>query len=173
MPGIVKGSYSATWNSLDVGNTELGFRKSYNYQSRPVNFDAVGQVPVDSIFTGVQMTVDFVAQEYSCPAIDSMRWPFSSVVGRLSPAGQCLWDLAKPLVLTACNGTNVPQTITFIKAILAPDFDLELEYSHRLRPVPLRFIVYPVQYDATGLYTGGTLLRPDGCNDVVYFLETT
>ena len=168
---IIKGTYASTYNGLDTGNTEVGFRKQYSYQGRNINFDAVGVTPVDIIFQGMRMTVDFVAMEYDAPAVDSLRWPFHATPGQLDPAGQSLWDLARPLILTACNVATVPATITFYKTILAPEFDLELEYSHRERPVPMRLMVLPVQFDATGAYAGATLLRPNGCNDIVYYEE--
>lgn len=160
---IVRGSYNATWNSLSVGNTEIGFRHSYNYRGRTINFDAIGETPVDTIFAGMTMTVDFVAQEYDAAAVDSLRWPFNATIGQLAPAGQSLWELARPLVLTAC-GSTAPSTITFYKTILAPDFDLDIDYSHRERPLPMRLIVFPVR-------AGATSQMPSGCNDIIFFVE--
>lgn len=162
---VIRGAYNATYNSLSIGNTEVGFRKSYSYQGRDINFDAVGATPVDSIFDGLTLNIDFVCMEYDAAAIDILRWPFHATIGTLAPAGLSMWQLAKPLVLTSCTTGVNPQTITFYKAILAPGYDLELEYSHRERPVPLRMMIFPVKDGATGSL-------PDGCNDIVYFTET-
>lgn len=166
---IIRGSYNATYNALSIGNTQVGYRHSYSYQGRPINFDAVGNTPVDTIFAGISMSVDFVAQEYDAAAIDTLRWPFNAAIGRVAPAGLSMWQLAKPLILTSCiNGIN-PQTLTFIKAILAPDFDLDIEYSHKERPLPMRLTVFPVKYEADGDYSVPEM--PTGCNDLVYFTE--
>jgi len=166
---VIRGSYSATWNALAIGNTEVGFRKSYSYRGRNINFDAVGETPVDTIFAGITMTIDFVAQEYDAAAIDSLRWPFHATLGTVAPAGLSLWTAAKPLILTSCVTGVDPATITFYKTILAPDFQLDIDYSHKERPVPLRLMVFPVAYSQGGYATPS---MPTGCLDVVYFEET-
>jgi hypothetical protein len=167
--GIVRGAYTATWNALDVGNTELGFRESYQHRGREINFDAVGETPVDTIFTGVSMFVDMVLQEYDAAAIEDLRWPWHSVPGQMFPAGDSLWELARPLVLTSCRtGTN-PQTKSFYKAILATDFDLDILYSHRERPLPMRMRIFPLKYNAAGYATPEMV---DGCSEYIFYEET-
>lgn len=165
---IIRGAYTATWNSLAVGNTEIGFRVSYSYKGRPINFDAVGETPVDIIYAGLNMNIDFVAQEYDAAAIDSLRWPWDGIIGNLSPAGLSIWELAKPLILTGCTSGVDPETITFYKTILAPDYNLEIDYSHKERPLPIRLIVLPVKYNGAGYATPAL---PSGCTDLVYFDE--
>jgi hypothetical protein len=165
---VIRGSYSGTYNSLAIGNTEIGFRVSYSYKGRNINFDSVGDTPVDIIFAGLNMNVDFVAQEYDAAAIDTLRWPFDAIQGNLSPAGLSMWLLAKPLVLTGCTTGVDPQTITFYKTILSPDFNLDIDYSHRERPLPMRLIVFPVKYNSEGYATPEL---PSGCTDLVYYDE--
>lgn len=167
---VIAGSYSGTWNALAIGNTAAGFRKNYAYKGRQIQFDAVGEANVDQIFTGLNMTVDFVAQEYDAAAIDTLRWPFASTIGRVNPAGLSMWQAAKPLILTSCLTGVDPQTITFYKTILAPEYEISTEYSHRERPLPMRVIVFPVKYEAGGDYS--TPSHPTGCEEIVYFSET-
>jgi hypothetical protein len=169
---VVRGSYSATYGGFSVGNTEIGFRHAYSYRGRNINFDAVGEIPVDVIFSGINMSVSFVAQEYDAAAIDLLRWPFNATVGVTSPAGLSLWEAAKPLLLTGCNVNTEPQTILFPKTILAPDFDLEIDYSHKERPLPMRLMVFPVSYSGDGSIDYDEPLYPQGCEDVIYFIET-
>lgn len=171
---IVRGSYRGTYNGLNVGNTEVGFRLSYAYNGRSINFDAIGETPADIIYAGLQMNVDFVAQEYDSAAIDDLRWPFFSIPGQVAPAGLSLWDLAKPLLLTSCISGTDPRTILFPKAILAPGFNLDIDFSHKERPLPIRMLIFPVKYLETGY--GGSVdddtYRPDGCAELIYFEET-
>lgn len=169
---IVRGAYRATYNGLSIGNTEIGFRHSYSYRGRNINFDAVGEIPVDVIFSGMNMSVSFVAQEYDAAAIDILRWPFNNDIGTTSPAGLSLWEAAKPLLLTGCNVNTDPQTILFPKAILAPDFELEIDYSHKERPLPIRLVIFPVTYEADGSDYITEPAYPNGCEDVIYFVET-
>lgn len=166
---VIRGSYTGTYNALNVGNTEAGFRQSYSYQGRNINFDSVGETPVDVIFAGINITVDAVFQEYDAPAIDLIRWPFTATPGLLDPAGLSMWAAAKPLILTSCTGV-LPLSIEYPKAILAPEYSLDIDFSHRERPVPMRFIILPVQFEALGDYSSPSL--PNGCEDVVYFVET-
>lgn len=169
---VIRGSYSATYNGFNIGNTEIGFRHSYSYRGRNINFDAVGETPVDVIFSGMQMSVSFVAQEYDAAAIDRLRWPFNSLIGVTSPAGLSLWQAAKPLLLTGC-ATNVdPETILFPKTILAPDFDLDIDYSHKERPLPMRLVVFPVSFEEDISSYISSPSYPAGCANVVYFIET-
>lgn len=168
---IIRGSYNGTYNAFDIGNTQVGFRKSYSYNGRNINFDSVGQTPVDIIFGGLQMKIGFVAQEYDAEAIDILRWPFSSIPGRIAPQGLSMWELAKPLLLTACKTTNIPQSILFPKAILAPDYTIDLDYSHTERPVPMSLVVLPVKYES-GDPDYETPLMPSGCTDIVWYVES-
>jgi hypothetical protein len=167
---IIRGSYNGLYNGLAIGNTQVGFRKSYSYQGRNINFDAVGQTPVDIIFAGLQMKVGFVAQEYDAAAIDILRWPFHSIPGRVSPQGLSMWEQAKPLLLTACRTTNIPQAILFPKAILAPDYTIDLDYSHTERPLPMSLVIFPVRYNSEDPEYE-TPLIPSGCGEVVWYVE--
>lgn len=169
---VIRGSYSGTYDGLDIGNTEIGFRLSYSYNGRNINFDAVGETPVDVIFAGLSMSVDFVAQEFDYEAIDDLRWPFYFDIGSMRPSGLSMWEEAKPLLLTSCRTNVNPQTILFPKTILAPGFNLDIDYSHKERPLPMRLVVFPIKYNSEGYETSGNVERPEGCEDIVYFIET-
>lgn len=168
---VIKGSYSGTYNGLAIGNTELGFKLSYSYRGRAIVFDSVGGSPVDMLLDGINMKVNFVGQEWDSAAVDDLRWPFGTIPGRLSPSGQSLWALAQPLLLTACSATTLIESILFPKAILAPDFNLDTDFNHLERPLPIQLMIFPVQYEA-GDPTYTTPLMPDSCGEVVYFVET-
>lgn len=166
---IVAGAYSGTWNGLAIGNVgQGGYKKRYNYSRKDIFFDAVGNIPVDALFTGINMFVDFILMQYNKQAIASMTWPWAAR-GIAPVAGTPLWDIAKPLVLTACDNTVNPSSITFIKTIIAPDYDTIHNYSGtEERMIPMRLIVLPVKYNAVNYATPA---RPDGCVNVTYFTE--
>jgi hypothetical protein len=168
---IVKGAYTGTYNALAIGNTEMGFKLSYSYRGKSIIFDAVGGSPVDMLMDGLSMKVNFVGQEWDSAAVDDLRWPWGSIPGRLPVSGQSLWELAKPLFLDACSNLTVVQSILFPKAILAPDFNLDTDFTHLDRPLPMQLMIFPVKYeDGDPTYT--TPLLPSGCEEVVYFVET-
>lgn len=168
---VVNGAYTVTWNSLAVGQLETGgIRERYNWSGREIRFDSVGAMPVDMLFLGAAMAIDLVAMEYDAAAIETMRWPFHAISGTIYSAGVSMWNRAKPLVITSCRTDINPQTKTFIKTILAPGYDVELDYSAgKERSIPLRLIVFPVKYNAAGYATPA---MPDGCTDNVYYTET-
>lgn len=169
---IVSGAYSGIWNALEIGNIGIGgYKLRYNYSRRDVNFDAVGNVPVDVLFTGLNMFVDFILMQYHKPAVATMTWPWHVIRGTVPPAGQALWSLARPLVLTACSLEINPRTITFHKTIVAPDYEQMHNYESTVeRMIPMRLIVLPVKFETGGYVTPE---RPVGCELVTYFTETT
>lgn len=168
---IAVGAYNGTWNGLAIGNVGLGgYKKRYNYSRKDVNFDAVGNIPVDTLFTGLNMFVDFVLMQYHKPAIATMTWPWAVQRGNAPAAGKSMWNMAKPLVLTGCNTDINPTSITFMKTIIAPDYEVIHNYEGTVeRMIPMRLIVFPVKYNASGYATPA---RPEGCADVAYFTET-
>ena len=174
MSRVVRGSYYGTYDGVAIGETEVGFRHSYSYNGRNITFDSVGETPVDIIYAGLNMNVDFVAQQYVAAAIDDLRWPFNFIIGTVAPAGLSIWAIAKPLLLTSCVTGVDPQTIFFPKAILAPGFSLDIDYSHKERPLPMRLMILPVRYNAEGYEGTGEddILMPSGCTDIIYFEET-
>lgn len=165
---IMKGAYSATYNAQAVGNTEIGFKLSYSYRAKGIVFDVVGGNPVDMLLDGIDMKVGFVAQEWDAAAVPALRWPFSATLGRTTPSGLSMWTAAKPLLMTACNVATLPATILFPKAILAPDYTLDIDFNHLNRPLPMQLIVFPVKQAES--YASPVL--PNGCDDIVYFIET-
>ena len=167
---IVAGAYRGTWQAKVIGNIgQGGYKLRYNYSRKDIFFDAVGNVPVDSLFTGINMFVDFVVMQYNQAAIEDMAWPWKIIRGVVPAAGVSMWDLAQPLVLTACDSTVNPSSITFHKTILAPDYDTIHNHSGtEERMIPMRLIVLPVKYESAGYLTPE---RPEGCFDVTYFSE--
>lgn len=168
---IISGAYNGIWNALAIGNIGLGgYKLRYNYSRRDVNFDAVGNVPVDVLFTGLNMFVDFIVMQYQKQAIATMTWPWHTIRGTVPAAGEALWDIAKPLLLTACDQTINPKTITFHKTIVAPDYEQMHNYESTVeRMIPMRLIVLPVKYNSEGQTAP---VRPEGCADITYYTET-
>lgn len=187
VPNIVSGAYFAYWGAGDylstdpisyaLGNTQTGIRVSHNYQGRDINFDALGAAPADSLFLGVSMTIDFVLMEWGLggavrPGIEQLRWNSftGATLGYSKPAGGSLWERAKPLVLRGCFNNIDPQEIVFFKTILMPGFDLDTNYSHIERVLPVRMMVFPVGYEAE--IDPDNPIRPIGCSELAYFEET-
>jgi len=177
-------SYSGTYNALAVGNVLQGWELSYTSFGRPITADAFGQLVLDRLSAGLQMFVDFIATDWDAAAFNYLRWWFSAAIGASQPAGQSKFSRALPLILTACDNTAHPATITFYKAILADDFDTRILFSSRERYIPLRMEIYPVRCTIAGSVVtlkdseGATttdisqVAQPTGCNPFTFFVET-
>lgn len=180
---VISGSYFGYYNSpvasetgaLALGHTRTGFRHSHSFSSREINFDVLGTAPADVLFTGWQVFVDFVLQEYDAAAVNTLHWhfpsgqPLTEFLGTSSPAGGSLWDRAKPLKLKSCTGAP-PAVRYYPKAILAPNFSVDIDFAHTERAVPIRMMILPVAYesDPVDLETPN---RPVGCEKVLYWRD--
>jgi hypothetical protein len=176
--GTISGAYSATYAGLSVGQVAMGgYRMRYSYDVKPINYDAVGSSPVDSLFMGLSMFLDFVCMEFKADAntIRRMSWPFDinnwggGLRGAVGPAGYSIFKQAQPFIMRACTPALVdPVTITFPKTYLAPGFEVSQDHSGTTeRVIPMRLIVFPVDgtytTDEVGTYTKiGTLLGLEG-----------
>ena len=188
---IISGSYSGYFNhpiyddlgSFALGNTRTGFRHSHSFGSREINFDSLGSAPADILFTGWQVYVDFVLQEYDAAAVEYLHWLSTSrtelvptagkPLGTTDQAGGSLWDKARSLDLQAC-GTTLPCRRFYPKAILAPNFSIDLDFTHTERAVPIRMLILPVAQPADVMDNLGDLEDPDrpiGCERVLYWLD--
>ncbi len=158
---IVAGSYSGTYDGLNVGITETGYRLSHELFKQLITGDASGQTPIEAIYQGRAQFVNFTVQEFNADAVPSLTEPYSidpatgnhdpglvGAVGQQDVGNDTCPGVAKPLILTAlpgvCAASRGPATITFPKAILAEGFPVDVLYGPQHRMVPLRLRVYPV-----------------------------
>lgn len=171
---VLVGAYNGFWGGMYIGQVGLGgYKIRQTYSRRDINFDSVGMVPVDTLFMGVNMFIDFVVMQYNQTAIKAMTWPWDkgNTSRGVAPAGgAAMFDFAEPLVLSACNENLNPKCITFFKTILAPDYELVTNLSGvEERMLPMRLMAFPVNL---GQSPSDPVTRPEGCSPVVYFTET-
>lgn len=139
---FVAGAYQAAYNGLALGKIEDGFTMRYRRFSETIVTDVTGDAKQDGVYRGVQLTVSFILSEWDAPGAQAAFWPFAATLGHIGALGQLDTTLAKSLVLTACGGTS-PGGITFTKALLSADFDVEKLFANRHRKVPIQMDVYP------------------------------
>jgi hypothetical protein len=178
---VLVGAYNGFWGGLAIGQIGIGgYKIRQTYNRRDVNFDSVGMTPVDTLFMGVNMFVDFVVMQYNEAAIKLMTWPWTTrnlsngaqtlVRGQTPAGGASMFDYAKPLVLVACNQDLNPRCITFFRTIIAPDFEQVTNLSGvEERMIPMRMMVFPI---AARESPNQPITRPTGCNGIVHFTET-
>jgi hypothetical protein len=149
---FVAGPYRATYAGNSVGVTERGFEVEINTFADPIIGDNMADTVQDEVYTGANVFVNLVLQEYNAVAARSLYWPFHATFGRLGLVGRMKWDLAGSLVLTGLNGSRAystssqmagPTTITFSRSILAANFPVRMLFAARHRNIPLRLQAYP------------------------------
>lgn len=140
---FVAGAYRATYNGLALGKVEDGFTMSYRRFSETITTDVTGDAMQDGVYRGVQLNISFILSEWDAVGAQAAFWPFDSNFGELGALGRLDTTLAKPLVLSSC-GTHEPDTITFHRALLSPDFDVTTIFANRHRKIALQMTVYPL-----------------------------
>lgn len=162
--GFVAGAYSALYGGLDLGMVEDGFTMSYRYFAEQIRTDNVGDALNDNVYRGVQLNVRFILSEWNLAAVKAAFWPFSNVLGQMGDLGRLGSNLASPLVLTACDNSNTPASITFYKALLAPDFSVDHLFANKHRKVSMDMIVFPQAITNASTY--------GQCDELALFITT-
>lgn len=146
---FITGRYTATYNSLTLGQTADGIRVSHQFFKQMITGDAGGQTRQDAVFQGAEMFLGLTLLEYDAAGAQAAFWPYNStiydmgVIGRLDVQN----GICQQIVLTALAGTPAateaaPATFTLPQCILAENFPVELLFAPALREIPLRFRVY-------------------------------
>lgn len=146
---LVAGRYGGTYNSVDVGITEDGYRIQQDSSAFPVNnTDAYGDSMIDFIYRGGNAFMIYNSIAYKAGAITPF-WPWGTLgvmFTSAAPLGRLASAVAAAMVITAVANTPAaaaPASVTAPLAILAPNSNLELLYTSKLRTVPTRLQLLP------------------------------
>lgn len=145
---FLAGRYTATLNSLALGQTAEGFRLSWQVFKRLITGDAFGEGKQDGIYRGMDLFLAYQLLEFNAAGALTAMWPYSSTFLDASGVGKMdvVSSLAKALVMTAIAGTPAaatPATMTFPTVALAEGFNVDVLYAPDLREVPIRQRIYP------------------------------
>lgn len=151
----VSGPYTATWNghSLGVQNDD-GYVLMGNYTGQEVNLsDQFGMTLVEAIWRGLNWRMRFRGLEFnalgilaSMQAFGSTGEPSTTVTPTLEHIGDRYSRFAQPLVLTSILGAyppTMPQTLTALGAIVAPNSNTEYLMTSKVREAPFEMVFLP------------------------------
>lgn len=156
------GPYIGTWNAFSLGTqNDDGFVLIGSWQGQEINTsDAFGMTLVEAIYRGLNWRMRFRGLEFNRTGILAAMQAFGSTgapTGTFTPViGSNLavggigdrWSKnAQPLVLTALLGNppTMPQTLTALNAAIAPQTNVELMMTSKMREVPLEMVLLPYQ----------------------------
>jgi len=144
----IAGPYTATFNSLGMGQIENGFtvQEPGFGQAEMIRGDNLGPgADQDGVTQGGNCYISFVLMEYNVSVLRGLISPGSGgVPGVATPPGRLLSDYMYPLVLTKVSGSNATPSIrTFRYACLAPNNQIEYFMGNNKRFVPIRMQAFP------------------------------
>lgn len=148
---FIVGAYTATLNSVALGITEEG----YNLQWEPKHdtierSDVYGDMLLDTIYRGTNWFFQAEFLEYKAGPLAAV-YPWGSALGTQGIIGRLGSDVATSLVLTSTTGTPAvatPATLTATKTIIAPGSNPNAMFNSRLRTMPVRLVLLPVDTGA-------------------------
>lgn len=151
----VSGAYIGTWSGGALGTqNDDGFVLTGTWQGQEVNAtDAYGMTLVEAIYRGLNWRMRFRAMEFNKAGILGALQVFGSsgAAGTtFTPVLQSIGDrftkFSQSLVLTSILGVyppTMPQTLTALSAILAPQTNVELLMTSKVREAPLEMVLFP------------------------------
>lgn len=143
---FIAGNYSVLYGPDSLGIVDDGIQIEWVSRAEDIITDVGGAAPVDGVYQGLEVNISLVLAEWNAAGAQAAFWPWATTFGKSGAIGRLLTSLAKPLVLTKCAdaGNQVPATLTFNKAILAPGFNVQTLFGAKHRKVPLQMRAYPV-----------------------------
>ena len=145
---MVAGSYTATFNAEDLGETANGFEIRGDVMLDPVRADTSGDVSIDAIVRGVNASLSASLESFGADAMPSMLGAGSSdglIEGVSDAVGYMVVanDLAKQTVLTPSAGLpeNAARKIYTFKYSFPTSKSFTA--SSRLRVMPVNWMVFP------------------------------
>lgn len=161
----IAGAYTAVFNSLACGqcDNQKGIRLSHQQMYEDITGDAYGDTVQDMIYQGMTAELEMELLEADAAALASLENPMAAgyALGQVGvpvvAAGK-----TKALVLTAQSGTSAaggagtggpgggsPATITILACCLAPGFPVTKVFNSKLRRIPLKLRMFPVNNSGT------------------------
>jgi hypothetical protein len=145
---FIAGAYSATWNSLSLGQAERGYRilRPGTGEAAPIRGENYGMgADQDAVFIGGNCFIEVNLLEWNAAAIETL---INNVThGRVLTPGQLLSGIWQPLVLTRIASGSVvnatPAVRTFNRVCLAQGQQLAELMAAQLKVLPLRLQAYP------------------------------
>ncbi len=151
---LVAGRYSSTFSSVDTGITQNGYEIQQDTAAELVNqTDAFGDSIIDFVWRGGSVYVMYESKAFKAGSVAAFYpWGTLGVMATAAaPIGRLASNVAAALVLTSTANTPAaaaPATATFSLSILAPNSNLRLLFTSKVRNVPTRLLVLPADAGA-------------------------
>ena len=142
------GAYGAAYGGKEVGLLEGIVKFQQTAHAQDVRCSRYADSVIDGVYRGANAFITLQIKEWNADT-KRIMWPFNTEdLGTSGIIGRSMFDMAKPLVLTAVQGTPAylkgPRTRTFPRVIFAPEHNIEVIFGAEERNVPILLRVFPV-----------------------------
>jgi hypothetical protein len=152
---FISGAYSAFWGGSPLGMIDRGFTLTYAKLGTKITSDQAGDTILDTIYTGVDVRIRFTLSEVDLASAQFLLWnvdQLGTAFGDAGNLGTSEFLNTQPLTLIKCGGVVFPpgqggftaaNLITFFHTALAPDHEVNINYSPAHRKANVSLLVYP------------------------------
>lgn len=141
---FIAGPYALTYNAQSLGTIAQPIDFELMQFGQRIEGNHLGRSLLDGVYQGGDLFLNFILNEFDAAAARSAFWPFAASFGLVGQPGALYSSFAQALVLTALAGTNAtPATLTFTKAVLAPNVPIRTLLGAAHKTIPLRMQVLP------------------------------
>jgi hypothetical protein len=143
---FVAGAYTGTYGGVAMGITDEGYTLQWETKVQAIEkSDVYGEMMIDGVYRGSNWFFQTEFIEYkSGPVSAAFPWGAFGVQGVI---GRLMSDVAASMILTDTDSTpaaTFPATLTATKTILAPGSSPSAQFNSRLRTMPVRLVMLPV-----------------------------
>lgn len=147
---VIAGGYTATYNSVAMGQQEDGFRLRLSFAKEEIRSNTYGDSVIDAVYRGGNcfLTGIFIerASVMSAAAAVSPFNPYGASPGFMGIVGRLDFALSQSIVLTAIATLSAAAsiaTLTATNAIIDQNLSTEVLMANRASFLPLTFRLYP------------------------------
>lgn len=146
---VIAGGYTATYNSVGVGQQEDGFRLRMSFASEEIRSNTYGDAVIDTVYRGGNCFLSWTAIERDSVVAKAAASPFNpygTAMGHMGLVGRLGFGLSQPVVMTAIAGLSAASsiaTLTATNAIIDQNLSTEIQMANRASFVPLVFRLFP------------------------------
>lgn len=153
---FIAGAFTATWNSLALGQMEDGYFLTDPAvgEAEMIRGDNAGPAAdQDGVLLGGNCYLSCILLESNAAALATLFYS-GGTSGLIRLSGTLISAIWQPLILTRVSSglSATPATRTFARAHLAPGQNVTYIISPKLRRIPLRFQIFPSFSGVTPYY---------------------
>lgn len=144
---FIAGPYTLSYDGANVGTLQDGLTLQGVSYEDPIIGDNLGQTKQDFVYRGADWTLSGILEEEDEAGARDCYWPYGALalsgeIGSLGSANSAaaIWTAIPATTASADAGLD---SLTAARAVLSPNFPIQLPFASRLRRVPFQLDLLP------------------------------